>query len=109
MLLTAATTEGSSTTMGTTRSTPLIRRLRPRPTGSPKTPMQFSIILSARSQRRPAPFDQDVQVVVRQAETGAQLGVAGGEIELVEAGDARVARGASRSWRTLQTLGFICI
>ncbi len=40
-------TEGSSTAIGTSTSSPLMRKLSPRPTGSPSTPTAFSIIASA--------------------------------------------------------------
>ena len=45
----AATTDGSSTTIGTTYSLPLTRKFMPRPSGRPMTPTTFSIILSAAS------------------------------------------------------------
>jgi len=44
---TAAITDGSSTAMGMSTSSPLMRKLSPTPTGSPSTPMAFSIIASA--------------------------------------------------------------
>lgn len=44
---TAAMTEGSSTVIGMAYEVPLMRKLRPKPIGSSKVPIQFSIILSA--------------------------------------------------------------
>ena len=45
--LTAAITEGSSTAIGTSTSSPSTTKLSPMPTGRPSTPTAFSIIASA--------------------------------------------------------------
>ena len=52
MLDTAATTEGSSTTMGMSTSSPLTRKFTPTPRGSPKVPTTFSTMRSAVERER---------------------------------------------------------
>ena len=49
----AATTEGSSTAIGTSTSSPSTRRFTQRPRGRPKTPIAFSTMRSASPSRRP--------------------------------------------------------
>ncbi len=51
---TAAITDGSSTAMGMSTSSPLMRKLSPTPTGIPSTPTAFSIIASAFARGRVA-------------------------------------------------------